>query len=205
MKTTVTISSRGVITLPESCAAPWDSRPTINLIAEATPEGLLLRRGRYVAGRDLFWPHANGSLTRRRPNWPGACQKSSEVSAGRPHGCRDQAIRTRAAMSCGYFWTPVSCSRQRRRMAPCANCCACFETLATSVGSMTTSSLRRIETADERPGSVGPASKALVAIPVAGPVPAAGTRTARAQIDWLPGERPARSGSRDNDSAATLC
>jgi antitoxin PrlF len=43
MKTTVTISSRGVVSLPAKLRRALGLRPDDQLIAETTPEGLLLR------------------------------------------------------------------------------------------------------------------------------------------------------------------
>jgi AbrB family looped-hinge helix DNA binding protein len=43
MRATVTISSRGVVTLPAKLRAALGFKPDDALIAEATPEGLLLR------------------------------------------------------------------------------------------------------------------------------------------------------------------
>jgi len=43
MKTTVTISSRGVITLPAALRRALGLKPDDQLLAETTPDGLLLR------------------------------------------------------------------------------------------------------------------------------------------------------------------
>jgi AbrB family looped-hinge helix DNA binding protein len=43
MKATVTITSRGVITLPAKLRQAMGMKPDDHLIAETTPEGLLLR------------------------------------------------------------------------------------------------------------------------------------------------------------------
>ena len=43
MKTTVTVTSRGVVTLPAKLRRALGVKPGDQLIAETTPEGLLLR------------------------------------------------------------------------------------------------------------------------------------------------------------------
>jgi AbrB family looped-hinge helix DNA binding protein len=43
MKATLTVSSRGVVTLPAKLRAALGLKPDDHLIAETTPEGLLLR------------------------------------------------------------------------------------------------------------------------------------------------------------------
>ena len=43
MKTTLTMSSRGVVTLPAKLRRTLGLKPEDHLIAETTPEGLLLR------------------------------------------------------------------------------------------------------------------------------------------------------------------
>jgi antitoxin PrlF len=43
MKTTVTVTSRGVVTLPAKLRRALGVKPDDQLIAETTPEGLLLR------------------------------------------------------------------------------------------------------------------------------------------------------------------
>lgn len=43
MKATVTVTSRGVVTLPAKLRKALGLRPDDHLIAETTPEGLLLR------------------------------------------------------------------------------------------------------------------------------------------------------------------
>ncbi|TMH86022.1 MAG: AbrB/MazE/SpoVT family DNA-binding domain-containing protein [Betaproteobacteria bacterium] len=43
MKATLTITSRGVVTLPAKLRAALGLKPDDHLIAETTPEGLLLR------------------------------------------------------------------------------------------------------------------------------------------------------------------
>lgn len=43
MKTTLTVSSRGVVTLPAKLRRALGLKPDDQLIAETTPEGLLLR------------------------------------------------------------------------------------------------------------------------------------------------------------------
>lgn len=43
MKATVTVTSRGLITLPAKLRAALGLKPDDHLIAETTPEGLLLR------------------------------------------------------------------------------------------------------------------------------------------------------------------
>lgn len=43
MRTTLTLSSRGVVTLPAKLRRALGLRPEDQLIAEATPQGLLLR------------------------------------------------------------------------------------------------------------------------------------------------------------------
>lgn len=43
MKTTLTVSSRGVVTLPAKLRQALGLKPDDQLIAETTPEGLLLR------------------------------------------------------------------------------------------------------------------------------------------------------------------
>ena len=43
MKTTLTVSSRGVVTLPAKLRRTLGLKPEDHLIAETTPEGLLLR------------------------------------------------------------------------------------------------------------------------------------------------------------------
>ena len=43
MKTTVTVTSRGVVTLPAKLRRELGVKPDDQLIAETTPEGLLLR------------------------------------------------------------------------------------------------------------------------------------------------------------------
>lgn len=43
MKTTVTVTSRGVVTLPARLRRTLGLKPEDQLIAETTPEGLLLR------------------------------------------------------------------------------------------------------------------------------------------------------------------
>jgi len=43
MKTTLTVTSRGVVTLPAKLRQTLGIKPDDQLIAEATPEGLLLR------------------------------------------------------------------------------------------------------------------------------------------------------------------
>ena len=43
MKTTLTVSSRGVVTLPAKLRQVLGLKPDDQLIAETTPEGLLLR------------------------------------------------------------------------------------------------------------------------------------------------------------------
>ena len=43
MKTTVTVTSRGVVTLPAKLREALGLKPDDQLIAETTPEGLLLR------------------------------------------------------------------------------------------------------------------------------------------------------------------
>ena len=43
MKTSITVTSRGVVTLPASLRRAAGIKPDDQLIAEATPEGLLLR------------------------------------------------------------------------------------------------------------------------------------------------------------------
>lgn len=43
MKTTLTVTGRGVVTLPAKLRAALGLKPDDHLIAETTPEGLLLR------------------------------------------------------------------------------------------------------------------------------------------------------------------
>jgi antitoxin PrlF len=43
MKATLTVTSRGVVTLPAKLRAALGLKPDDHLIAESTPEGLLLR------------------------------------------------------------------------------------------------------------------------------------------------------------------
>ena len=77
MKTTVTISSRGVITLPAKLRRALGLKADDHLIAEATPEGLLLRPAVtlpveiYSAAREREFDAAEaelaGALVRKAP------------------------------------------------------------------------------------------------------------------------------------------
>ena len=69
MRTTVTVTSRGLVTLPAKLRQALGLKPGEVLIAEATPDGLLLRPAVTLFSRST--PISESvSLTRRRPSWP---------------------------------------------------------------------------------------------------------------------------------------
>lgn len=82
MKTTVTITSRGVITLPAKLREALGLKAEDHLIAETTSEGLLLRPAvtlpveMYVPEREREFDDAEAelaaALARRRPKSKGA-------------------------------------------------------------------------------------------------------------------------------------
>ncbi len=63
MKTTVTISSRGVITLPAKLRQALGLKAEDHLIAETTPEGLLLRPAVTMAV-EMYTPERVGEFDR---------------------------------------------------------------------------------------------------------------------------------------------
>lgn len=78
MKTTVTMTSRGVITLPAKLRQALGLRPDDPLIAETTPEGLLLRPAVtlaveiYSPEREREFDEAEAELAAALARHPGA-------------------------------------------------------------------------------------------------------------------------------------
>lgn len=70
MKSTVTITSRGVVTLPAKLREALGIKPDDLLIAEATPEGILLRPAvtlpveTYTAKREQEFDEAEAELAK---------------------------------------------------------------------------------------------------------------------------------------------
>lgn len=89
MKTTVTITSRGVITLPAKLRQALGLKAEDHLIAETTSEGLLLRPAvtlpieMYVPAREQEFDDAEAELAadlaRRKPRAKGAAKATRKA------------------------------------------------------------------------------------------------------------------------------
>ncbi len=128
MEATVTINSRGVVTLPAKLRQALGLKPDDQLIAETTPGDLLLHPAVtppleiHTAERERGFDEAalaevlavraaRGSGEPARPRGP-------PLSAG-------GGGRERVARGCAAFSTPTSSSRQRKATVPSGSCCTC--------------------------------------------------------------------------------
>lgn len=88
MKTTVTITNRGVITLPAKLRIALGLKPDDQLIAETTPEGLLLRPALtlpveiYSAGREREFDAAEADLAAALASKASKRRRVVRASAG---------------------------------------------------------------------------------------------------------------------------